>query len=317
MKKHKWFALFLSIVFMFNIISSGVYAADFNQPTDGYLGDIATNNQYAVYNFEDEEIRFIILIDRELEIGQFAITYLDDTDYSYELCFSLSDIPVTVEDLSWGDIQTFCFDSQNQWEEIYLPEAITITEEPTAAQNSVTPYSNSDAVAYFEDWLTTIYGNEYDGILVLSTTYNNLNMYIKRGFQTIIGVSREYSANETMTVASFILNFLGVSTASRIINWLSAIVGVGSIFTGDKIYEYSVKANWFRYVTLTLADNYPYYGLVHKYTDYQGYRFTNRNGEHYWVDEDTESTYYNPSESVFNDNDEILARAYQDWVIYG
>ena len=77
-----------------------------------------------------------------------------------------------------------------------------------------------------------------------------------------------------MTVVGFVTGILGLASSSSTVAIISAIAGTGGILTmGRSVYEYVLRANWFKYATLVLGTGYPY-GLTDKFTYYTEYIYT-------------------------------------------
>lgn len=308
----KLFTVLLSLVLLCNFASPIAYAIS---------APVASSGKYAVHGLVDEEKRFNIIIDTEEETGQFAILYLHDPDYMYEFCFNLRDIVPNQSNITWNLIETFCFNNENLWSEVYLTTAVVIdkAEEPaeftfhsggsTHVPDEAT--ASSEEIDYFEKWLTDKYGDEYSENLLSTTTKNGIPMYLKSGFQAYAYQDTVYKIAQAMTVAGFITGVLGAVVETSILSVISAIVGTGSMLVpGSSVYEYRVRATWYRYVTLVSGEGYPY-GMTNKVTFYDGYSYSKTGTCN--VDEASAETFYDPSSSVYNSYSKIYEAAYAEY----
>ena len=166
--KHRLIAIIIAIVLVIAIIPP-ISHADNCSYRVAPMSDITRYENYCIRGIEDEDVRFNILIDSESKTGQFAIVYFNDLDFVYEFVFNLADIPINgieISDESWEKIRDYCFCNENNWHEIYIPSAVTITHaEKQDGYKNIDSQSRSAETAYFENWLRNKYGNEYTGNL--------------------------------------------------------------------------------------------------------------------------------------------------------
>lgn len=310
MKKLKFLSCILSIALVLNIMLPVASAADINNVERAQLGVVSEYGDYAIRGVETPEVRYNILVDSSNGSGQFAIVYLDSPDYMYEYSFDIHDALSDVSNIRWEELQTFCFDHDEQWTQVYLPSAITVIDDEDEPA-IVTRSSDSDAVQYFEDWLIDKYGDEYSGKLLSTKTQNGTKMYLKSGFQAYAYRDRSYLVSATMTVVGFVTGILGLASGATAVAVIGAIAGTGGLLTmGQKVHEYKVRANWFRYSTLVSGTGYPY-GLSDKFTYYTGYMYTGTGTCN--VDEASADTSYIPSSTVYNSYANVFNAAYEEY----
>lgn len=136
-------------------------------------------------------------------------------------------------------------------------------------------------------------------------------MYLKSAFQAYAYKDRSYLLSVTMTVVGFVTGILGLGHDTTVISVISAIVGAGGMLTmGKSVYEYVVRANWYKYATVVSGTGYPY-GLTDKFTFFTGYVYTGTGTCN--VDEASASTSYIPSSTVYNSNTNIFNNAFDEY----
>lgn len=310
MKKFKVLALILTLAMTLNLVAPVAYASEITNDATVQLNNVVTNGDYSISGVENSTVRYNIIINNSDQTGQFAIVYLDSPDYMYEYCFTLNEVSISHPDNIWEDVQTHCFDNESNWTEVYLPEAV-VSEEAVQNDSIVQPYATADDVEYFENWLTDKYGDEYSGRLLSTKTQNGTTMYLKSGFQAYAYKDQTYRLAQTLTVVGFVTGILGLAAGATAVGVIGAIAGTGGmLFLGQSVYKYTVRANWFRYVTLSSGTGYPY-GLSDKFIFYTGYSYSETGTCN--VDEASASTSYIPSSSVYNSYTNIFNAAYDEY----
>jgi len=314
MKKYKFLSLLLTLMLLFNAVVPVAQAADLNNPARAQMSEELTFEEYSIRGIDNTQARFNIFINNEEETAQFAIIYHDSSDYLYEFVFDLVDVPRRSTNTStlWEDVRAYCFASESLWTETYLPTAVTVTQEAEANtfQRAATP-TRSAETDYFENWLTDLYGSEYSGSFITSKTQSGVTMYLKSGFQAYAYKDYTYLLNQTFTVTGFVTAILGFSSTHPIIGVLGVIAGTGGLFSlKQSVYQYKVRANWFKYATCVSGTGYPY-GLTDKFTFYNGYSYSGTGTCN--VDSASASTSYVPSSTVYNSNTNIFNAAFDEY----
>lgn len=309
MKKLKFLSWVLSFALIFNIMLPVASAANLNDVEHTQLGEVAEYGDYAIRGVETQKVRYNILVDSSNDIGQFAIVYLDSPDYMYEYYFDIHDVLSDASNIQWEELQAFCFEHEEQWTQVYLPSAIIVID---SENEPATVSSNADSAAdKFKNWLINKYGDEYEDRLLSTTTKNGLKMYLKSGFQALAYRDQTYLLSATMTVVGFVTGILGLTAGASVVAVIGAIASTGGLLMmGQKIYEYRVRANWYRYVTLVEGSGYPY-SLVNKFTYYTGYEYSGTGTCN--VDEASADTFYVPSSTVYNSYTNIFNAAYDEY----
>ena len=303
MKTKKILSFFLSCAIIFTLFTFTASADNTN---------ITQGNDILTTGYEDENFRYNIIVDVANDTCQFAIVYLDSPDYVYEFVFDVSIFEKPNSKIDLSRIKDFCFENQSKWNEIYLPDAVTIVEGNENTQFTTSSYSPSSAEAYFNDWLIQRYEVPYYGRVLGSKTINGTTMYLKCGFQVDSDRSTTYRIAQTITVAGFVTSVLGIVTGGvTLISVLSTIASAGGLFTmGQSVYEYELRADWYRYATLVNGPGYPY-GMCDKFITYTGYSYSETGSCN--VDSASAKTTYAPSSSVFNSYTQIYNRAYDEY----
>lgn len=305
MKKVKILSLILTLALAFNLITPMAHAANYVSGKTVQMNAPITNGNYTISGAETPNFRFNILIDNATQTGQFALVYLDSPDYVYEFTFELDSI-TSNHDLS--SIQTYCFSNEDQWREIYLPNSVS---EVQFDENQPQPFATDSNVTYFENWLTDKFGDEYSGKLLTTKTQNGTKMYLKSGFQAYAYKDKSYMIRNTMTVISFVTGVLGLAAGATAVGVIGLIAGAdGLLHMNQSVYEYKVRANWFKYATVVSGTGYPY-GLTDKFTFYTGYVYTETGSRN--VDTASASTSYVPSSIVYNSNTKIFDNAFDEY----
>lgn len=314
MKKSKVLSILLTLILLINTSAPVAYAADYNNEESAKMSEVTTYEEYSIRGLENNKVRFNIFVDNENETGQFAIIYLDSPDYVYEFVFDLSDVSQnnTRAESFWGDIRSYCFTNKNLWTKTHISTAVTVIHEAeTNSSQKVIPATRSAETDYFEDWLIGRYGNEYSGNLITTKTQNGLTMYLKSAFQVYAYKDTTYVLNQTMTVVGFVTAILGFSASHPVVGVLGIIAGAGGLFSlNQKVYQYTLRANWFKYATCVSGTGYPY-GLTDKFIYFDGYSYSETGTCN--VDTASASTSYVPSATVYNSNTNIFNAAFDEY----
>lgn len=309
MYKHKILSFVLAFLLVFNITIPTVYAQDFtaNNVPQRVKSPI-TDGVYTLIGDETPELRYNILLNHSDYSGQFALVNLSSPDYVYEYVFNIKDIDNYNDSNNYEIIKNYCFSQRDSWNEIYLPAAVQLE----LHENTQIQAATADSYAtYFKNWLINKYGNEYSGRQITTKTKNGITMYLKSGFQAYSYRDRTYLISATITVLGFVTGILGLAASATALSAISFIVGTGGLLTmGQKVYEYVVRANWFKYATVVSGSGYPY-GLCDKFTFYTGYAYTGTGTCN--VDEASASTSYVPSSTVYNSNTNIFNNAFDEY----
>lgn len=305
MKKFKVLSLILTMVLAFNLIAPTAYAADYTDDKTVQMNTPVTNENYIMSGAETTDFRFNILIDKATQTGQFALVYLDSPDYIYEFTFDLASVP---SNHNFSTLQTYCFSNKDQWQEIYLPASVSVVQ---FDENQPQTRANDSYVTYFEDWLIDEFGDEYSGNLLSTKTQDGTKMYLKSGFQVYAYKNKSYLIRNTMTVVGFVTGVLGLASGATAVGVIGLIAGAdGLLHMKQSVYEYQLRANWFKYATVVSGTGYPY-GLADKFTYYTGYVYTESGG--WGVDTESASTSYVPSSTVYNSNTKIFDNAFDEY----
>lgn len=311
MKMIKMLALILTFAIMFNLATPIAYASEIHNDTTVQLNNTATSGDYSIYGAENSTFRYNIIINNSDQTGQFAIVYLDSPDYMYEYCFTLNDIAINCPSNILNDVQAYCFSNENSWTEVYLPAAVVSEEVIETDSANVQPCATADDIEYFENWLIDKHGDEYTGRLLTSKTQNGTTMYLKSGFLVSASKIYTYCITQTLTVIGFITGVLGLRANATLVDVIGTLAGAGGVLSmGQSVYQYKLRANWFRYVTLTVGAGYPY-GLADKLTYYTGYSYTGTGSCN--VDEASVRTTYIPSIDGYNLYENIFNAAYEEY----
>lgn len=305
MKKVKFLSLILTLVLAFNLTAPLAHSAGYTDGRTVQMNMPITNRNYTINGAETSDMRFNILIDSTTRTGQFALVYLDSPDYVYEFIFDL-DFVTSTHDFS--AIQSYCFSNEHQWRKIYLPNSVSEVKFNENLQQTRATDSN---VIYFENWLINQFGNEYSGNLLTTKTQNGTKMYLKSAFQVYAYKDKSYLIRNTMTIISFVTGVLGLAAGANAVSVIGLIAGAdGLLHMNQSIYEYKLRANWFKYATVVSGTGYPY-GLTDKFTYYTGYVYTETGNSN--VDSESAFTSYVPSSIVYNSNTKIFDNAFDEY----
>lgn len=308
MKKFKFLSFVLTLALAFNLAAPIAHAAEPDNGTALQMNTPVTDGNYTISGYETEETRLNIVVNNADQTGQFALVNLDSPDYMYEFTFDLDDAAANTSNIDFNALKAYCLENETLWNEVYLPSAVTVTETDANQPQTFAVDSN---VTYFENWLTDKYGSEYSGQLLSTKTQNGTKMYLKSGFQAYAYKDRSYLLSATMTVAGFVTGILGLAAGATAVAVIGAIAGTGGLLTmGKSVYEYVVRANWFKYATVVSGTGYPY-GLSDKFTFYDGYVYTGTGTCN--VDEASASTSYVPSSTVYNSNTNVFTSAFDEY----
>ncbi len=305
MKKIKILSLMLTLTLLFNLTAPLVHATCHTDLRTVQMSTPVSTENYTMSGAETLDVRFNILIDRTSQTGQFALVYLDSPNYVYEFTF---DLDSETSNYDFSAIQDYCFSNENQWRAIYLPNSVSKVQ---FDENQPQPIATDSNVTYFENWLINKFGKEYGGNLLTTKTQNGTKMYLKSSFQVYAYKDKSYMIRNTMTVVSFVTGVLGLAAGANAVGVIGLIAGAdGLLHMNQSVYEYRLRANWFKYATVVSGPGYPY-GLTDKFTYYTGYVYTetgNRN-----VDTESVSTTYVPSSTVYNSNTKIFESAFDEY----
>lgn len=309
MKRTKVISALLSITMLISTLSPLASAADIG---DNSSADIYVSGDITMYGVEDSEKLYNFSINTRTSSGEFAVVYSDAPDYLYNYRF---DLPVTTEDTStvafWDSLATFCFENEASWDTIYIPDAVTVVEESTP---QITPWSTSDDREFFENYLEDRYGAEHTGRSISNQSKGGVTLQLKSTLEFIVAKDYTYALAQTMSVTSFITGVLGLAASGGILSAIGVITGAaGILLSGTKVYEYSVLAHWYHYVTID-DSGYPY-SIAEKYIGYTGYVYSETGTQS--VDTASMFTEYIPDQFTFNSNSTMLNDAYQTYLDVG
>ena len=218
MKTKRLCSLVLVVVMLMNFSIPIAHAAGAGDISSSESAIIVEGQSYLAHGEEDSEKRFNIIINAETREGQFAVVYLDEPDYLYEHFFNMEDLQNAGVDMDWTDVEEFCFAQETEWNEIYIPTAVTCIKYPDNSimqegEGGIAPATvnatGDDPIEYFEGWLEEQHGSEYSGQPVSSKTQNGTTMHLKSAFQTYVYRNQTFLFSVAVSVAGFITGFLG------------------------------------------------------------------------------------------------------------
>lgn len=311
-QKLKMWKKLLSVLLITTLLTFPVARAT---ASDTSLSISHINEQVAVYGVEDSEKLYNIMVDTVKGIGQFAIIYSDNPDYMYEYTFCLPKTDDIFTNQSWNDLIDSCFVNQFKWNAVYLPNAVQISV-PTHATNesNFLPQASDNNIAYFESWLEGEYGEEYGKFYLRSTTINGVLLRQYEQLQLLATKHYEYYVAITLSVIGFITGLLGLVASSGLIVTISAIAGAGGLlYAGTKVYEYTLRANWRRYVT-ALGGSYPY-SMADKFIFHTAYVSSTTGGR--MVDPESMEVLYFPSLTYYIGYLAQFNAAYEEYLRIG
>lgn len=308
MKMIRVLSFIMTLVILLNLGLTVAYA---EEPLDEKSYGISlpvTNGNYTAYGEENSENRFNIIIDNVNRTGQFAIVYLDLTDYVYEYTFEIDDVIAYGLNADISTVKAYCLEHENEWKEVYLSDYVLKEE---YRENDIQTFASDSNVTYFENWLINKYGSEYSGRLITTKTQNGTKMYLKSGFQVYAYKNTSYLLRNTMTVVGFVTAILGLTTGATAVAVIGAIASAdGLLHMNQSVYEYKLRANWYKYATVVSGTGYPY-GLTNKYTYYTAYVYTETGGRN--IDTQSASTSYVPSSTAYNSNTTVFTNAFDEY----
>lgn len=289
MKQFKVLSLVLIMSLLLNVLSPTAYAlsSDHNNVECFYYTD-----NIVMYGFKDSEKLANFSVNLGTMTGELAIVYSSNPDYMYEYQYNLPSLKVKPQSqYFWDELYLFCLNNSAEWSEVYIPDIVAVEEKNSdmmAAASSTT---------YFDNYLGGLYGSQYtDRLLNLKAT-SGVTMRIYEGLQLYTHMTTVYTALTTLTIASFITGMLGLVLSSGILGLFSVITGGADIIlAGKMVYEYNLRANWYRYVYVN-SHTYPY-SMCNKFIYWTGYEYNDTGTQQ--VDTGSMRTDYVPSSSYFN-----------------
>ena len=177
-------------------------------------------------------------------------------------------------------------------------------------EDNIAVISESDDVEYFEQYLRDLYGNEYPGRFATSRQNMGMTWTAKYAFQVYASKDKTYRINEAMPVIGVVTGVLGLVASANALAVIGAIAAVGGYFTmNTSIYEYTLRANWYKYVVAN-EGGYPY-SIGDKFIYYTGY-VSSETGSRA-VDTESQRVEYIPSESMYNSYNMLFEAAYEKY----
>ena len=290
MKTSKILSAVLVVALLCNILCPIAYAEGSGEPKVEYVN--YTDN-IVMYGFEDTEKVANFSVNTDTLIVDFATKYFSNPDYLHEYQFKLQTPEIKPSSrIFWDDIYSFCLQSSSEWSVLYIPDIIGIE---TVAD--VEGMRATASTAYFDDYLANLYGSQYtDRLLNLKST-GGVTMRIYEGLQLYVHQINIYTAYSPLSIVSFITAVIAAALTNGLYNAISIITGgISAIPIGKKVFEYRLRANWYRYVYVN-SHTYPY-SMCNKFIYRNGYEYSDTGTQA--IDVDSVSTDYVPSASYFN-----------------
>ncbi len=259
-------------------------------------GVITSYENYFVYSCENAHYKYCAFLDISTGMGSFSIEYANNPDYVFEYYFSL-DVNTLAPNSSvfWENLVTDCLANQTSWTEIYIPTAVTVIE---GTESEIMPLALEDSVADdMIDWLRTQNGNiaAYTGNAQANTNMGGINLILYENLTYQAGINNTYVVTTTMSIASFIIGYLGQPVVAGFINFFAFLIGGDDIPANTKIREYTMSTRWDRYVKRVSSDTW--LNHTQKLLTYEAYYVIQDN---VWdVYDSSRSLIYSRSEAYF------------------
>lgn len=301
MKLTKLVSVILCISIVFSITSPLACATD-SDVAD--LGNVLEGDGFAAYIYEDDSQRYTIFVNTDTGLGSFAVMYFTNEEYVYEYCFSLDSDSIAVEAVAfWTELLSECFSASNQWDEIYLPTAVTV-------QTNTNDNIATLAVDSVEDEFITLLEDHFDdtehtGRIIATQYYGGTRFHVHENLEFGVSEKNTHILSQALSVASIVTGILGMQVTSTILGVLGFAADV-ILPSGTEIGTHSVGATFVRYVRI--ADRAAWLNSCNCVYEFNGYYISAT--DHYGIDWSSETVVYSHSEDYFNDTAQQLDDGY-------
>lgn len=293
MKTRRIISLLISIAIIFSISSLPVvYASEISTHEVGntvFAGDIA------VYYFQNPSYFYCIYLNTITRQASFAIAYSNNEDSVFEYTLTINPQELDANSIEfWQETVSYCMEHSDSWSEIYLPDAVIITETPS---NNLMSRTTNSVETGFKEELTNIFGTEEYTGKALATSYHNGTVFqVYEDMEYFIAEKAVFYIPKALSIAAFITGILKKRVASGILTALSFFADE-IIPAETEIGSHYVGVMWTRYVK-RLDSSVWLTNCMYSQT-YDGYAVEVE--DHYGVDMDSLSESYSPSQEYFED----------------
>lgn len=287
----------LCIVYLLHFILPTISASQLASPQST---EIIIDDSYAAYLDSNSEYDMWIVLDTTTNVVTMSLTYTNNADYAYDYVFEFDSNNDNIEeDTFWNNLILKCFNNRDDWNTIYLPDAIsTISDNGSRTTSSVA----NEMINYLED----DYGTpEYTEKVITSGNRGGINILLYEDLNYSAGKRNGFFVSETITIVLFIKDVLHKSFSAALYDLLCAIVGGIEIVANSTVQEYYMLASWDRYTKREASS--VYLTNTHKQTVYTAYVY---NDEWEVFDPLTETVYSN-SATYFNSPGAQFDAAYE------
>ena len=293
MKTKKIISLLISIAIIFSISTLPVVHA--SEISTYEVGNTVFAGNIAVYYFQNPSYFYCIYLNTITRQASFAIAYSNyqDSVYEYNLTIDPEDLDANSIEF-WQEIVSYCIKRSDSWSEIYLPDAVIITESPS---NNLMSTTTSSVETGFKEELTKIFGTEEYIGKALATSYHNGTVFqVYEDMEYYVSEKAVFYIPKALSVAAFITGVLKKPVASGILTALSFFADA-IIPEKTEIGSHYVGVMWSRYVK-RLDSSVWLTNCMYSQT-YDGYAV--EVNDDYGVDIDSMSVSYSPSQKYFED----------------
>ena len=299
MKKH-FIALFLTITLLFCTCAPSVQCF-----ADASKASVFKTERELIYYEETRGMRVSIELFKSGSL--ICSAYFDEEpDAFYEYKTSAEDFDTN--DPDWTQIKRSFFDNRTSW----IRRCVSAEIQTEECDDSLIWSANYDGdyvytinglpgdTTYFTQWLQShTHASPFRGEILSTGFYQGFMLYNKIGLDFIVSQVRNFSLSGFFSVVQLIVSVLLKSATDVLVNVISLLLdSADDLFQpGTRVLVYSLKADWFKYVTFGSAPGYPY-AKADKYITWTGYGYSQTGN--FNVDVDSETTTYDPSATKYN-----------------
>lgn len=305
----KLFTVALCLTILINIFAPFVNASE---ATSTASGNIFSDDNYAIYSYEDSTQLLNIILDMHTGIGSFAIKYADVSTQICEYVFTISIEDIHIDSLEfWEELISYCFDNDSEWTSIFLPSSVTVV---TPEENQKTRAASYDYAGAYMSLLEAEYGNVRSNYYVKTSVVNGVVFMQYENVDLGVSKSNSYIINYAMTAAGLITSVLGLVTSKGLLTVIGLVATVGGVVTaGTRLDEYQLHTIWEKYITANGGTiKHSFVSMIALYTGYGSNKVPvsdelslNLLEAHYS---------YTPSQAVFNSDSAQFNEAYQSYI---
>ena len=302
MKKLRIISVLVCILLLISLFSPVAYATSV-ETSD--LNNVIYSSNFALYTFKNYDQTYNIHLDITTGNGSFAIIYNSKPDYMYETLFAVPPESINISSIDfWNLLISACFSRASEWTTIYLPSTI-LTQK--AAPSSTILLSEDTAKAYFQDWLYENYGATYTDRFVSRII---MQSYVFEKYESLdyeVLFDQSYYISTAISIAGFITSVLGMIVSPGYLSALGLLFSAGSLIpAGTTLHEYCLGVYMQKYIKL-LGGSIKHANAT-KQIYYTAFA---KDEENYYSIVSTPKIGYNPSETLFEDEEALQNAAWE------